>query len=143
MRLIDVDAFRKEYNLAERCKECPRYMKRDCDQSLYSARDFCGWLDDAPVIDVPGWISVKDRLPVEDGKYLAVCKSILPGTHDRIETVWFMKDLRSHCQFQYEDGIEGPGFYQSGEDGDWIENVTHWMPLPNTDGLNGEGLNGT
>ena len=50
-RYIDVDAFRAEYELREHCDECGRYGKKDCDYPSYSARDFCGWLDDAPVIE--------------------------------------------------------------------------------------------
>lgn len=51
MKLIDLDAFRKEYELRESCNGCGRYGKKDCDYPSYSARDFCGWLDDAPAVD--------------------------------------------------------------------------------------------
>lgn len=50
MRLIDLDAFRSDYELREHCEECGRYGKKDCDYASYSARDFCGWLDDAPTV---------------------------------------------------------------------------------------------
>ena len=50
-RLIDLDAFRADYELREHCEECGRHGKKDCDYASYSARDFCGWLDDAPVVD--------------------------------------------------------------------------------------------
>ena len=49
MRLIDLDAFRVDYELRENCDECSRYGTKDCDYASYSARDFCGWLDDAPI----------------------------------------------------------------------------------------------
>ena len=51
MRLIDLDAFREEYDLREHCEDCGRRNKKACDYPSYSARDFCGWLDDAPVIE--------------------------------------------------------------------------------------------
>jgi len=49
--LIDRAAFRKDYALGERCESCERYGKKDCEYPTYSARDFCGWLDDAPIVD--------------------------------------------------------------------------------------------
>ena len=49
MRLIDLDAFRDENGFAEHCSECKRGYR--CDRELYSARDFCGWLDDVPTVD--------------------------------------------------------------------------------------------
>jgi hypothetical protein len=51
MRLIDLDAFREEYDLREHCEDCGRRNKKACDYPSYSARDFCGWLDDAPTVD--------------------------------------------------------------------------------------------
>lgn len=61
MRLIDADALKKEYRMADRCEDCKR-NPRDC-QNVYSwtLMDVCSMLDDAPTIG--GWISVKDRLP--------------------------------------------------------------------------------
>lgn len=50
MRTIDLDSFRKDCRLAEHCKDCDRSCK-DCDKLAYTAKDFCGWLDDAPVIN--------------------------------------------------------------------------------------------
>lgn len=51
MRLIDLDAFREEYDLREHCEDCGRCNKKACDYPSYSARDFCGWLDDVPTIE--------------------------------------------------------------------------------------------
>ena len=51
MRLIDLDAFREEYDLREHCEDCGRRNKKACDYPSYSARDFCGWLDDAPTVE--------------------------------------------------------------------------------------------
>jgi rRNA maturation protein Nop10 len=60
-RYIDVDAFRADYELREHCEECGRYGKKDCDYASYSARDFCGWLDDAPTVEA---------VPVVHGKWI-------------------------------------------------------------------------
>lgn len=60
MRLIDLDAFREEYDLRERCEDCGRRDKKACDYPTYSARDFCGWLDDAPTVDA---------VPVKHGRW--------------------------------------------------------------------------
>lgn len=64
MRLIDADALKKEYRMADRCEDCAR-NSRDC-QNVYSwtLMDVCSMLDDAPTIG--GWISVEDRLPYVD-----------------------------------------------------------------------------
>lgn len=51
MKLIDLDAFRKEHRMNERCETCERDAKRCQYSSDYSMMDFCGWLDDAPTID--------------------------------------------------------------------------------------------
>jgi len=74
MRLIDLDAFREEYDLREHCEDCGRRNKKSCDYPSYSARDFCGWLDDAPTVDaVPldklcDWLAENASLPV--GEYM-------------------------------------------------------------------------
>ena len=49
--LIDREAFRKEWGFAEKCDDCKRDKKWDCDRQMYSARDICEWLDDAPAVD--------------------------------------------------------------------------------------------
>ena len=103
MRMIDADAFREEYALAERCEDCPRCGKKDCDYPNYSARDFCGWLDDAPTIG--GWISVSDRLPDNNSTVLA----------------WESQG------FAFVDTWEYGSFKVGDNNG---ANITHWMPLP-------------
>ena len=85
MKLIDVDVFRTEHKLAEQCEDCKRNDKWHCDEQMYSARDICGWLDDAPTIDaVPerhGHIEIKVINPY-DGEdcYCSECGhwSLLP-----------------------------------------------------------------
>ena len=78
---------------------------------------------------VPEWISVDDRLPDETGRYLAVKKRIAPdelgGNRTDIVILRFFVD----------DGFRMPTHIP-----DWIneeinEEITHWMPLPSTEGL--------
>lgn len=49
-RYIDVDAFRMENRMSERCEDCKSNQK-ECQYNDFSRRDFCGWLDDAPIVD--------------------------------------------------------------------------------------------
>ena len=51
MRLIDIDAFRKDWGLAERCEDCERGARECQYDQIYTRMDFCGWLDDAEIID--------------------------------------------------------------------------------------------
>ncbi len=80
-------------------------------------------------VTVQEWISVDDRLPEETGRYLAVKKRIAPddfgGNRTDIVIIRFFVD----------DGFRLPIHIP-----DWInkkinEEVTHWMPLPSTEGL--------
>lgn len=80
-------------------------------------------------VTVQEWISVEDRLPDETGRYLAVKKRIAPdelgGNRTDIVILRFFVD----------DGFRMPIHIP-----DWInekinEEVTHWMPLPSTEGL--------
>ena len=51
MRLIDADALRADYGMAEDCKDC-KTGYRACEYDrIYSKMDFCGWIDDAPTVD--------------------------------------------------------------------------------------------
>lgn len=96
----------------EACEHCP-YMK-DCDNfdagNLY--RDAIAYINQLEA-RVPKWISVKDRLPEDDD-------DVLIFSNERMIFV---------------------GCYKNGQ---WISYslyaiygnvVTHWMPLPSTEGL--------
>ncbi len=56
-------------------------------------------------LNMNDWISVKEKLPVEDGVYLVATR--LGWIEDRVHIYWFEK-RRFNCH----------------------EQVTHWMPLP-------------
>ena len=48
--LIDRDAFRADFSMGENCDKCGIELKRCEYDRVYTKMDFCGWLDDAPVI---------------------------------------------------------------------------------------------
>ena len=106
MRLIDEDAL---------VDALMTYTWRDEDERTIDDADekreyIKGWLPNVPTVG--GWISVKDRLPEKNGRYLC----------------------------RYEQKVYGEvcrctdfGIYDSdiGESGGWfVGKVTHWMPLP-------------
>lgn len=60
MRLIDINAFRKDLGLAERCEDCERDARECQYDQIYTRMDFCGWLDDAEIIDAVPVVRCKD-----------------------------------------------------------------------------------
>ena len=53
MRLIDIDAFRKEHSMNVKCEGCPMLDKTDdiCSgRDCYTITDLCRWLDNAPIV---------------------------------------------------------------------------------------------
>ena len=94
-----------------------------CDQKIEGlADDVMDIIDNG--VTVHEWISVKDRLPDETGRYLAVKKRTAPDDFggDRTDIVII--------RFFVDDGFRMPVHIP-----DWInkkinEEVTHWMPLP-------------
>ena len=75
------------------------------------------------------WISVKDRLPEKDNKYLCVIDAI--GTHC-ITTCWFSKNLFKVDKYDFANRKGIRGFYNYSSEWGYYQNtsVTHWMPLP-------------
>ena len=73
------------------------------------------------------WINVKDRLPDKDGKYLVCTKSFL-GRFTRI--ISYTLNYDSPFEEEYLQGRAIWYNYDS-EAGDYeVDNVSHWMPLP-------------
>lgn len=80
-------------------------------------------------VTVQEWISVDDRLPDETGRYLAVKKRIASDEFGGNRTDIVI------LRFFVGDGFRMPTHIP-----DWIneeinEEITHWMPLPSTEGL--------
>jgi len=112
MRQIDADALMESIG----CADAVKYGNRDRAEQDISYRTMMLYeirneIDAQPTVG--GWISVKDRLPEEPGRYLcwfgkntfAVGASIVP----------YIQDLH---------------WFASLESLERYENVTHWMPLP-------------
>ena len=120
MRLIDVDAFKRENRMADMCSDCDRTI-RECEyDSGLSLMDFCGWLDDAPTIEKQEWIPCSERLPITNGVYI-VARWFGDGCEKRI--------LSDACYFDGSDT-----WYDDTRLNHGREYVTHkivaWMPLP-------------
>ena len=79
-------------------------------------------------VTVQEWISVKERLPENDGSYLVTMNSF--GGRKYIGVRWFAKDGEAVNEYELA-GQENVWYYH---DSEWgyisIDSVTHWMPLP-------------
>ena len=77
------------------------------------------------------WISVNDRLPDTDGKYLCVCNFKLCKSQ-LYSLCYFAKDLSKVDKYAFKVEKGKSGFYE--DDREWgyheCRDVTHWMPLP-------------
>ena len=71
MRLIDADALKKDWSMANKCEECPQNARKCPYEQNFTRMDICEMLDEAPTVG--GWISVKDRLPEEKQEALIFC----------------------------------------------------------------------
>ena len=127
-RLIDGDALCRVLNdhwLATSPSD------RDTPEVAAERAAMCRGLDDAMRIveqmpTIGGWISVKDRLPEENGQYLV----LLNQTH--LIEVSFAKKLEEVDRDEFK-GRDEPGWFEW--DTLWCEfyevtGVTHWMPIP-------------
>ena len=77
------------------------------------------------------WISVEDKLPDENGKYL-VAEKQYGGKKFVINALYFDKDLTSVDKCDFPD-CHRAGWYDYNAEYDAFEeneDVTHWMPLP-------------
>lgn len=74
----------------------------------------------------PKWISVKDKLPDKEGKYLC-CWSAVKS----INVYSFAKNLQKIDKYNFKDE-KREGWYDCSDEWGYYEisTVTHWMPLP-------------
>ena len=110
MRPIDADALNK--TLGDMCSASNDIKQRRVEDIMLH-NIFPQIIDDEPTIEVKpdkDWISVKDRLPENDGLYI-VCKTVM-GHRIVFEASWrgnewlsVVKDLK-------------------------LDYITHWQPLP-------------
>lgn len=113
MRLIDCDALKKDWSMADRCEDCPQKVIACQYDQVFTRMDICQMLDDAPTVGE--WISVEDRLP-KSNEVVLVCV--------------YDKDGQLDCQtiaVRYPCGDwDSVDDYFNQCDGD----VRYWMPLP-------------
>lgn len=121
MRLIDADALEELFrevigNIAKRPE-----IGKDLEHMVRASAMAVQMIQDAPTIG--GWISVKDRLPEEDGEYLVfmIHKTMVLGYANRLTDV-DQFDFNENTSGWYDYDSEY-GFYQRMD-------VTYWMPLP-------------
>lgn len=76
------------------------------------------------------WIDVKSKLPEKDGKYLCVWNGITSS--NLIDIFYFANNLKKIDKYDFQGVKSKSGWYR--HDSEWghilVEDVTHWMPLP-------------
>lgn len=78
---------------------------------------------------MPEWISVKDRLPEKNGKYLCFRKyNVLSGGNIQIYS--FAHNLKKVDKYDFRHNKSGWYDYDSEYGYCEVDNITHWMPLP-------------
>ena len=93
----------------------------------YTAKELADHLI-ANGVTVQEWISVKDRLPEEDGKYIVFEQS---GGRTNTSILRFAKDARKVDRYDFKGRWENAWYEYDSEWGHYtVDSVTHWMPLP-------------
>ena len=86
-------------------------------------------LQEEPTVEVvQEWISVKDRLPEEDGKYLVFEQS---SGRTNTSILWFAKDARKVDRYDFKGRWKNAWYEYDSEWGHYtVNSVTHWQYLP-------------
>lgn len=100
MRMIDADAFDRALQGAQ--AECRKQGGNFRYGVLSTVRENLAMM---PTVEMPGWISRKDKLPDKDGVYLTLTYDALGQAYPQI------------------------GMYRDGE-WMWCAYVYYWMPIP-------------
>lgn len=127
--LLDAaDAIEKLQKDLERTKEYETFWEKEATEALKKFQ--------VAVASKPQWIPVTERLPDEDGRYLVSYP--LFNVKAWMRVAYFSTDLHHMDRYAFPGKRnKRPGFYYSdSEYGDIeLDDVTHWMPLPSTEGL--------
>ena len=115
MRMIDADALKKQWSMADKCEDCPQDARHCQFEQDFTRMDICEMIDEAPTVG--GWISVKDRLP-EDGETVLVY----------IERAAWGDD--GYAKLKNEIAIGWQIDKRWHVDGCTKVKGLHWMPLP-------------
>ena len=79
-------------------------------------------------VTVQEWISVKDRLPEEDGKYIVFEQS---GGRTNTSILRFAKDARKVDRYDFKGRWKNAWYEYDSEWGHYtVNSVTHWQPMP-------------
>lgn len=116
--------------IEQECRMCKSYS--NADNECYALNEAC-FLSKQLAIEAlkvnisAKWISVKDRLPESTGEYVLVLASGKPSENVTLVQAYEL------AEFDANDGwiLE---MYPEWEN----PTVTHWMPLPSTEGLSSE-----
>ena len=157
MRLIDADALKEL--LIDTLESIKKNPKMDGQEAhiIAACHMLTEMIDDASTVSTArnGWISVKDRLPesgvhvllccemqrhggeiagkyVCDGYYAEANKIIAGGFPDECDCEYSEEDDEYYLREGWYEVIKNWDDYNSVTVGDF---VTHWMPLPSTEGL--------
>lgn len=152
-RLIDADALIAETK-GNRCADCDRRkgIKRGKTTFVYEfgeapcracdVGDMIDTLDEAPTVG--GWISVKDRMPEENEAVNIVWKNTEPVSYYEhikgkpfVATGVYFRGKWYWWSSVVQDYLVEYGNCEVDEMDKAIA-VTHWMPLPSTEGLNND-----
>lgn len=131
MRLIDVDALKKDWSMANKCEECPQDARKCQYEQDFSRMDICEMLDEAPTVG--GWISVKDDMPKEHPSIFAPYY----GTEKWNSAMWRNESDRVLVAIRFPDGTRTvdkgrlqDGVWKTGVSPVLPQEVTHWAMWP-------------
>lgn len=113
MKMISLD------DIIEYCdNERTAYKANSCGAACTALRRVVEFAKEYAIEAEPdnGWISVKDKLPENDGLYI-VCKTVM-GHQISFEARW--------------KGNKWLSVIKNNQ----LDYITHWQPLPSTEGLN-------
>lgn len=131
MRLIDGDALKKDWSMANKCEECPQDARKCQYYQNFTRMDICEMLDEAPTIG--GWIPFVKRPLTDDEKnthpdWCYILDGSVPEDEEEILLYRPWKNSEGYIITMDQYMNNGTECYLDGA-GD-IENGMFWMPLP-------------